>query len=174
MTSERDDILDLLHNHRELFRSTVHGLTDEQAAATPTASELCLGGLVKHVTAVEKSWAEFIVNGPAERPDIDWANIDWTNPPPQVAEYANGFKMVGDETLESLLAAYGEVAAATDELVRTVDLDARQPLPEAPWFEPGATWSARRVLVHVIAETSQHAGHADIVREAIDGQRTMG
>ena len=49
-----------------------------------------------------------------------------------------------------------------------------QPLPEAPWYEPGASWSARRVLLHLIAETSQHAGHADIIREAIDGAKTMG
>jgi len=47
-------------------------------------------------------------------------------------------------------------------------------LPSAPWFEPGSSWSVRRVLLHVIAETSQHAGHADILRESIDGAKTMG
>jgi hypothetical protein len=68
-----------------------------------------------------------------------------------------------------------KVASQTDGLVRTLpDLDASQPLPEAPWFPPGARWSARRVLLHIIAETSQHAGHADIIREAIDGAKTMG
>jgi hypothetical protein len=67
------------------------------------------------------------------------------------------------------------VARRTDDLVRELSsLDMSQPLPEAPWFEPGASWSARRVLVHVIGETSQHAGHADIIREAIDGAKTMG
>ncbi|MFB9852613.1 DUF664 domain-containing protein [Micromonospora andamanensis] len=54
------------------------------------------------------------------------------------------------------------------------DLDADHPLPEAPWFEPGARWSARRVLLHILAETSQHAGHADIIRETIDGAKSMG
>ena len=54
------------------------------------------------------------------------------------------------------------------------DLDGDHALPEAPWFEPGARWSARRVLVHIIAETAQHAGHADIIRESIDGAKTMG
>jgi hypothetical protein len=73
------------------------------------------------------------------------------------------------------LADYEKVAARTDELVRTLpDLDASQPLPEAPWNPPGARWSARRVFLHVIAETAQHAGHADIIREAIDGAKTMG
>ena len=62
----------------------------------------------------------------------------------------------------------------TDELVRTCDLDAVQPLPEAPWFPPDGTRSARRVFVHIVAETAQHAGHADILRETLDGQKTMG
>ena len=86
----------------------------------------------------------------------------------------NGKVMLDDETVEGLLAAYADVAAATDELVRTVDLAARQPLPAAPWFEEGASWSARRVFVHVVVETAQHAGHADIIRETIDGQKSMG
>nr|WP_299520382.1 DUF664 domain-containing protein [uncultured Serinicoccus sp.] len=54
------------------------------------------------------------------------------------------------------------------------DLDATHPLPQAPWFEEGASWSVRRVALHMLAEIAQHAGHADIIREAIDGQRTMG
>ena len=54
------------------------------------------------------------------------------------------------------------------------DLDADHALPDAPWFELGARWSTRRVFLHVIAETAQHAGHADILRESIDGQKTMG
>ncbi len=73
-----------------------------------------------------------------------------------------------------LLEAYDAVAAATDVMVTTVDLDQRRPLPTAPWFSPGATWSARRVFVHIVAETAQNAGHADIIREAIDGQKSMG
>lgn len=76
------------------------------------------------------------------------------------------------------LAEYEEVARHTDELVAPLpDLDADHALPEAPWFEPGARWSARQVFLHIIAETPQHAGHAghaDMLRESIDGQKTMG
>lgn len=172
--TERDDILDLLHKHRELFRFTVRGLSDEVARTTPTASELSLAGLVKHVTAVERNWADFVVNGPADQPAVDWENIDWSNPPAAVLEWQNGFRMLEGETLDGLLAAYDEVAQATDDLVRTVDLDTRHPLPEAPWNPPGATWSARRALIHIALETAQHAGHADIIRETIDGQKSMG
>jgi uncharacterized damage-inducible protein DinB len=173
-TQERADLLDVLHKHRGLFRHTVAGLTDEQARLTPTVSALSLGGLVKHVTAVEAQWARFVVEGPAPSVDVDWANVDWTNPPPEVQQYADGFRMLAHETLAGLLAAYDDQAAATDELVRSVDLDGLQPLPRAPWFEPGASWSARRVFTHVVAETAQHAGHADIIRETIDGQKSMG
>jgi hypothetical protein len=174
LTTERADLLDVLQKHRGLFRVTVQDLSDEQARTRSTVSELTLGGLIKHVASTEKEWARFIQEGPAAQPDIDWANIDWSNPPAEVAAYADGFRMLDDETLAGLLDAYDVVAAATDALVATVDLDASQPLPEAPWFAPGARWSARRVFTHILAETTQHAGHADIIREAIDGQKSMG
>jgi hypothetical protein len=83
--------------------------------------------------------------------------------------------MAPGETLAGLLEDYARVARRTDELVAGLpDLDSSQPLPEAPWFEPGARWSARRVLLHLIAETAQHAGHADIIRESLDGAKSMG
>jgi Protein of unknown function (DUF664) len=71
MTTERG-ILETLREHREL-RYTVQGLTDEQVASTPTAGELCLGELIKHVTSGERNWSDLIVNGPAAQPGIDWA-----------------------------------------------------------------------------------------------------
>ncbi len=174
VTAERADLLEALRKHRELFGRTVAGLSDEQAAARPTVSQLGLGGLVKHVAATEQEWARFILDGPAPGPEIDWENIDWSDPPAEVLAYQEGFAMLAGETLAGLLAAYAEVAAATDALVLEVDLDAVQPLPEAPWFPPGTTWTARRTFLHIVAETAQHAGHADILRESIDGQKSMG
>jgi hypothetical protein len=165
LSAERADLLDALAKHRQLFRHTVEGLTDEQAAQTPTASELCLGGLIKHVTRMESRWHGFMLDGPAAMA------LDENS----YAEHANSFRMLPGETLAGVLERYDEVARRTDELIRTVpDLDASQALPEAPWFEPGARWTARRVFVHIIAETTQHAGHADILRETIDGQKSMG
>jgi len=83
--------------------------------------------------------------------------------------------MLEGETLQGLLDRYAEVARHTDALVVSLpDLDLGHALPEAPWFTPGFRRSARRVFLHVIAETAQHAGHADIIRESLDGQKTMG
>lgn len=166
-TGERADLLASLARHREFLRHTTRGLTDEQAAQRSTVSELCLGGLVKHVALTERQWVRFIVEGPSAM------TFDGTSESAQM--WLDMFKMTDGETLAGLLAQYDRIAAETDELVRTLpDLDASHPLPKAPWFEPGASWSARRVLLHIIAETSQHAGHADIIREAIDGAKTMG
>lgn len=79
------------------------------------------------------------------------------------------------ETLAGILDDYDKTAQATDELLVSLpDLDAEQPLPEAPWFPPGSKRSARRVFAHLIGEIAQHSGHADIIRETIDGAKTMG
>jgi hypothetical protein len=161
---ERRDLQEALDKHRELFRFTVQGLTDEQAALTPTKSELCLGGLIKHVAFVESGWVDFIVEGTKALEAREGS----------YEEHANSFRMLEGETLAGILAEFEKVTNRTDEVLATVDLDLAHPLPEAPWFAPGATWSARRVFVHIVAETSQHAGHADILRETIDGQKSMG
>jgi uncharacterized damage-inducible protein DinB len=165
-SQERQDLLEALATHRSFLRKTVQGLSDEDARRRTTASELCLGGLVKHVSLVESGWAGFLVEGPAAIAASGEAAY---------RAHAEGFRMNDDETLASLLARYDEVAARTTGLVSTLEsLDATQALPDAPWFPPGARWSARRVLVHVIAETAQHAGHADIIRESLDGAKSMG
>ena len=166
-TTERADLLESLATHRHFLRHTVQGLSDEQARLRPTASELTLGGLVKHVAHQEANWMRFVLEGPsAMATPTDAAGFQ---------KWADEFRLLEGETLAGVLAQYGEIAARTDELVRTLpDLDASHPLPEAPWFRPGAVRSARRVFLHIVAETAQHAGHADILRESIDGQKTMG
>lgn len=169
-TIERDEIVAILTKHRHLFLVTVRGLTDEQARLTPTVSALSLGGLVKHVTATVVQWLDFVEHGPA-----GGADIDWSDPDPSIFEaFANGFRLLPDETLAGALADWEVAAGRTDALVRSADLDETHPLPAAPWFPPGEVWSNRRVFSHVLAEIAQHAGHADILRESIDGQKTMG
>ena len=164
LTRERADLIEALQAHRHFLRFTVRGLTDEQAAARSTASELCLAGLIKHVAHIEATWADFAARGTQAFGAQNWSPEAW----------AAEWRLEPGQTLAGLLAEYEAVAARTDQLVATLDLDAAYPLPEAPWFPPGATRSVRRTFLHIVAETAQHAGHADILRESIDGQKTMG
>jgi uncharacterized damage-inducible protein DinB len=169
LDAERTDLLASLAELRQFLRHTARDLTDEQARTRTTVSELTLGGLIKHVIDVERSWARFIEIGPDALGNAsDMTEADW-------ARRRDEFRLLDGETLAGVLDAYAATAAATTELVRTLpDLSATQPLPEAPWFPPSERWSARRALLHVIAETAQHSGHADIIRESLDGQKTMG
>ncbi|MGH3392770.1 MAG: DinB family protein, partial [Actinomadura sp.] len=168
VTEERADLLAMLAKHRHFLRFTTRDLTDEQAGQHTTVSELCLGGLIKHLTAVEQAWAGFILQGASAMPDFTTMTQD------DYARRADEFRLLPGETLTGVLADYAEVARQTDEVVATLpDLNTTQPLPKAPWFQDDS-WTARRVLIHIIAETAQHAGHADIIRESLDGAKSMG
>ncbi len=162
VNTEAAALLEVLAERRFFLRHTMRDLTDEQAARRTTASELCLGGLIKHVTEVERAWTAFLVEGAAA---MEVSEAGWENQ----------FRLVPGETLAGVLKEYAETAARTEEIVAGLpDLEESHPLPEQPWFEAGASWSNRRVLLHMIGETAQHAGHADIIRESLDGAKTMG
>lgn len=167
---ERADLLAELASSRHFLRYTTRDLTDEQARQRTTASELCLSGLIKHLIVVEETWGQrFLTEGAT-------AMRDWSAMTPADFEgYASDFRLLPGETLAGVLDDYAKASAATDEVIRSVpDLNAGYPLPNAPWFPPGATWTVRRAILHVISETSQHAGHADIIRESLDGSKSMG
>ena len=66
---ERSDILELLRTRRFFLINAARGLTDEQAASTPTVSALCIGGLIKHVARTESGWLDYIVSGPSAPPE---------------------------------------------------------------------------------------------------------
>ncbi|THA68102.1 DinB family protein [Streptomyces sp. A0958] len=165
---ERAELLEALAKQRHFLRFTARDLTDEQAGQRTTASALCVGGLIKHVTNAERSWANFMVEGAASMPDFTaMTEADF-------AERAESFAMQPGETLAGVLEAYAEVARRTDELIASLpDLGVTHALPKAPWFDGDARWSVRRAVLHVLAETAQHAGHADIIREALDGAQSM-
>jgi hypothetical protein len=179
---ERADWIDTLRTHRQFLVGTTRDMTDEQASTRSTVSELTLAGLIKHVTQGERQWTRFIGEGAAAFAGEPWFGLDWAGfaalsaetSAEMIAEYGAGFTMLPGETLAGLIAEYEAAAAQTEELIGGVDLDLVQPLPVAPWHEPGSAWSVRRVLAHIVAETAQHAGHADIIREAIDGAKSMG
>jgi uncharacterized damage-inducible protein DinB len=181
LDAERGDLLAQLAAARSALTNTIRGLSDEQLGERPTVSALCLGGLVKHVASMEEAWMRFVVEGPSamryDLPDgVTWADFAGGTAreiPQWAIDHQNDFQMLPGETPAGILERYEQVAARSEEIVAAVpDLSGTHPLPEAPWHEPGAVRSVRRVLMHVIAETSQHAGHADILRETLDGQKS--
>ena len=160
IADEREGLLAYLAQQRDALRLTAFGLTDEQARATPTASALSVGGLIKHVTAMERSWVDTITQ--QELPPVEDAQ----------AKYGDDFVLRPDETLAEVLADAARSAAETEVVMAGID-DLGQPVPVpkgVPWFPDDVdAWSVRWVLLHLIEEIARHAGHADIVREAIDG-----
>jgi uncharacterized damage-inducible protein DinB len=157
VTDERDGLLAYLAHQRDLMRVAAYGLTDEQARLTPTASTLSVGGLVKHVAFVERNWIDIVLQRPGGQ---------------SVAAYAENFRLGENETLASVLARYDEAAKETESVIASIpDLNTPVPKPtDVPWFPQEVTaWSVRWVLLHLIQETARHAGHADIIRESIDG-----
>ncbi|HEY9290413.1 MAG TPA: DinB family protein [Microlunatus sp.] len=172
VSQERSDLLACLAHARHFLRFTTRDLTDEQANARPTVSELTLGGLITHVTSVERNWAQFTLHGAAAMPTPEKDFSEWTED--DFADYAKSFRLQPGETLAGVLAEYEEVARTTDETLRqAASLDTLIELPKAPW-NTETHWSVRRTLMHIVAETAQHAGHADIIRESLDGAKSMG
>jgi uncharacterized damage-inducible protein DinB len=156
VADEREGLLGYLAQQRHVLRVAAYGLTDEQARATPTCSALSVGGLIKHVASVERDWMDTV----RQRPGTS------------ALEYEANFRLGPDETLAEVLAIYSDVATHTEAVVAGIaDLGQPVPVPQGvPWFPADvAAWSVRWVLLHVIEETARHAGHADIVREALDG-----
>lgn len=159
LTDERALLLAYLAQQRDGVRYAAYGLNDEQARATPTRSALSVGGLLKHVTITERHWIDLIVGVERDDPEADKA-----------AAYADGFRMLPDESLVDLLAAYDEIAKRTEDVVAGVELDQPVPVPDEPWFPKDVeAWTVRWVLLHILEESARHAGHADIVRESLDG-----
>jgi uncharacterized damage-inducible protein DinB len=157
---EQDQLLGLLEHQRAGLRNAALGLTDAQARLAPTVSPLSIGGLLLHVSTTEASWIERAHLAPAVPP----------SPPPDAID--DTFTVAADVTLAALLARYDEVAARTEEVVRRIgDLDHPVPVPKDSHWAPRRleAWTLRWVLLHLVQETARHAGHADIVREAIDG-----
>jgi uncharacterized damage-inducible protein DinB len=158
VADEREGLLAFLDQQRQALVAAAYGLTDEQARLRPTAGALSIAGLVKHVAAVERSWMDHVLQG--TRP-VDEAE----------AGYQDGFALREGETLAEALADLEAAGRETEIVVAGVaDLGQAVPVPDAPWFPDDVeAWSVRWVLLHLIEEVARHAGHADIVRESIDG-----
>ncbi|HZA12400.1 DinB family protein [Mycobacterium sp.] len=162
---ERETLLAFIAFQQNAFFAVAHGLTDEQARRTPSASALSIGGLIKHAAGVQRGWAQRAASAP-DFPPPDPRPIEQV-----MAAYADEYVMRDDETLDRLLDTLRAQNAETLRVFAAADLDAPVPVPhDVPWFPHDVDhWSVRWVGHHLIEELSRHAGHADIIRESIDG-----
>lgn len=161
VTGEKADLLLLLADQRALFKVTVQGLTEEQARQQTTVSTLTLGGLLKHLATGEQGTAQELV----ERDE---------NSETDLTALGNAYELGPDESFGEWLAEYDRAAAHFDEVIAGAEsLDELIPQPTAPWAPERQWWSVRRIVLHRLRETAHHCGHADIIREVLDGQSTM-
>ena len=164
-SDEPQTLLEFLRFNQNAFFAVAYGLTDEQARSTPAPSALSIGGLIKHAAGVQKGWADRAASAP------DFPPRD-TRPMEEImADYADEHTMRDDETLDELLDKLRRQNDDTLRVFAEVDLDTPVPVPhEVPWFPQDVDhWSVRWVALHLIDELTRHAGHADIIRETIDG-----
>ncbi len=152
------DLLHYLQTARDAVLWKLEGLSeyDVRRPLTPTGTNLL--GLVKHLGIVELGYFGATFGRPSGEPTQEWDDDAATNA---------DMWATADQSRDEVVDRYRRAWAMTDATVAALDLDA---LGTVAWWPPEtATVPLRRVLVHVIAETHRHAGHADLVRELIDG-----
>lgn len=141
------------------LRASAFGLTEEQARATPCRSTLSIGGLIKHATYVMQGRERRRAN-PGAMPDAAG-----------FALFMGSFSLTADETLAGALDAFDAARTAYLDDIRAADPAGATIEPPAPWDGVYAPIDSveRFALVHHIEEFARHAGHADIIREQLDG-----
>lgn len=159
-TESRDFALFLAEQLAGL-RNAAYGLTEAQARLTPCRSALSMGGLIVH--------AIYVMNGRLVRDAEGGRTLELT--PEGFQAFLGSFALADDDTLEAAVQRFDEVSAAYLESVEKADPNAEVVEPPAPWdgiLHETAT-KERFYLLHHIEELARHAGHADIVREQLDG-----
>ena len=155
-SNPKEDLHHYLRNAREAVVWKLDNLDDYNGRRPMTPTGTNLLGLVKHLSGVEMLYFGFVF----DRPFVDAPA--WFGP--QMEPNADMWATV-DEVRSDVLQSYRRACAHADETIAALDLDT---VGFVPWL-PDGQMTLHRVLVHVLAETERHAGHADIVRELIDG-----
>ena len=149
LTDERTTLVAYLDYLRESMVLKAQGVSDEDVRRPLVPSGTSLLGLLHHLTEVEKHWFHHVLDGAK----VEFAPLDEPLPPTLTAEQAVATYRSVTKTSNDVV----ERCAALETLARRSTFDDRRP-------------TLRWILVHMVEETARHAGHADIIRELIDGE----
>lgn len=163
VASEIDFIADYLDEQFTAIRYAAYGLSDEQARSTPCTSSLSIGGLIKHVLWVmtENVNRDANPSGEVSAEEFD-ANA---------GDFYGSFALSGSDDFAAMVVLFERTQESLIAQVRTITPDAPVMAPPEPWLgrlEPTPT-NQRFHLMHLVEEVARHAGHADIIRERLDG-----
>ncbi len=147
---EREVLEAFLELYRDVLKRKLAGLSDEQIRRRHVPSQTTLGGLIKHLTAVEREWFQVILAGRSEE-KLGEAPSD------------NGWTLSTGETVGDLIAGYERACAVSRRAAAGFALEDSVPHPRMGRI------SLRWIYVHMIEESARHVGHADILREQTDG-----
>ena len=153
----KTDLRLYLQTAREALLWKLEGLSGYDIRRPMTSTGTNLLGLVKHVAGVEAGYFGLVFGRPFPEP------LPWADP----AEPNADMWATAEESRDDIVGLYRRVWAHSDATIESLDLNATG---RVPWWSPGRNEvTLHRILIHVISETDRHAGHADIVRELIDG-----
>jgi hypothetical protein len=160
--SELDTMLGSLERQRRTFAWKCTGLSHQQLGAVLAPSAITIGGLIKHVALVEATYFSWRLPGA----DIGepWNGIDWDADPDWE------WRTAAEDSPQELMELWRrEVRRARASVARVIENGGLDTL--ANWTSPeGDTPSLRRIIIDMIEEYARHIGHADLIRESIDGQ----
>ncbi|MEH0109674.1 DinB family protein [Tersicoccus sp. MR15.9] len=166
--SEADALATFIEQQLRQLRLTARGLSDEFARRTVPPSTLSIAGLVAHVSLATHTWLVRVQVAPEQASD---ARLQQDRPAVLAGTWYAGSEIPEGASLADLLEAYDDVAARVRPVTESVPLDVAVPVPEAPWFPQDVDfWTVRWVFMHLATEVARHAGHADLIREALDGK----
>ncbi|GAA1677266.1 DinB family protein [Glycomyces endophyticus] len=155
-------LLGFLEFHRATLAWKVRGLDAAGLRATVGASTMTLGGMLKHLALVEASWfAEDLFGRPMGEP---WDSVDWK------ADRDWDWHSAADDSPEMLLALWERTVDRSRALVAEALEDGGLDRPAARSWKDGRTPTLRWILVHMVEEYARHNGHADLIRESVDGE----
>jgi Protein of unknown function (DUF664) len=157
-STEREALCGFLDKQRAALVRKIEEVPEADARKIPTASSLSLLGLLKHNALWERRWFQIILAG-RTFPD-EWPAVE-------ITDWDEDFRLGEEDTMEGWLAYYWEQVAVSREIVAAMDLD--EPCADATLGHRNLRW----VLLHMIEEVARHAGHADIIRETLDGSRGL-